>query len=219
MNSKIPDNVLVRIFDGHDMPRPTIVCLCGSTKFPEDFKRVELALAKQGILVLTVSAFGHSGDLTPEECEDGHPVKETLDALHKRKIELADCIVAINPGGYIGTSTRSEIAFALSHDRSIHFLSDGLRWADVTQGTHVAGSGTVIGVDQPDEHHFYVTFDRTGHPGEIPPEAPGWFEGCNTWTSGQNPKSEVPVVLNPESGGLVYARRSLWLRNILEGQS
>lgn len=218
MNSKIPDNVLVRVFDGNDMPRPEIICLCGSTKFPEDFKRVELTLAKRGILVLTVSAFGHSGDLTPEECEDGHPVKETLDALHKRKIELADAVVVINPGGYIGTSTRSEILFALGHDRPVHYLGDGLRWADVTEGQVVPGSGTVIKVDRPDEHHFYVTFDREGHPGAIPLDAPGWKEGCNVWTSGQNPQSEVPVAMRP-NGGLVYARRSMWLRNVLEDPS
>lgn len=35
--------------------------------------------------------------------------KEMLNDMHKRKIDMADSIYVINPGGYIGDSTRSEI--------------------------------------------------------------------------------------------------------------
>lgn len=56
--------------------------------------------------------FGHAGDLTEEECSDGHPTKTKLDELHKRKIDMADEILVLNVGGYIGTSTRNEIEYA-----------------------------------------------------------------------------------------------------------
>ncbi len=42
---------------------------------------------------------------TPEQ-------KAVLDTLHLRKIDLADRVLIVNPGGYIGQSTRREIAYA-----------------------------------------------------------------------------------------------------------
>ena len=41
-----------------------------------------------------------------------HAMKPMLDDMHLRKIDLADEIFVINPGGYIGTSTRREIEYA-----------------------------------------------------------------------------------------------------------
>lgn len=46
---------------------------------------------------------------------DGSPFPEqktALDALHLRKIDLADRVLIVNPGGYVGESTRREIAYA-----------------------------------------------------------------------------------------------------------
>lgn len=94
--------------------RPQIVVLCGSTRFKEDFERAERDFGREGKIVLTVSMFGHSGDLPPEQCVDGHPVKAKLDELHKRKIDLADSVYVVNAGGYLGASTRSEIRYAWS---------------------------------------------------------------------------------------------------------
>jgi len=38
--------------------------------------------------------------------------KTAMDALHLRKIDLADRVLVVNPGGYIGKSTSREIAYA-----------------------------------------------------------------------------------------------------------
>ncbi len=38
--------------------------------------------------------------------------KAVLDTLHLRKIDLADRVLIVDPGGYIGESTRREIAYA-----------------------------------------------------------------------------------------------------------
>jgi hypothetical protein len=38
--------------------------------------------------------------------------KAMLDDMHKRKIDMSDEIFVINVGGYIGSSTRSEIEYA-----------------------------------------------------------------------------------------------------------
>lgn len=102
--------------------KPTVVCLCGSTRFKEAFEHAEKEEGLAGHIVLTVACFGHQGDLSSEECEKGNPVKDQLDALHLRKIEMADEILVINVGGYVGESTRGEIAHALQHKKGIRWL-------------------------------------------------------------------------------------------------
>lgn len=63
-----------------------VVTLCGSTKFKEQFLEVQKRLSLQGNIVISVGLFGHSGD--NEVWDDG--VKEMLDDMHKRKIDMAD---------------------------------------------------------------------------------------------------------------------------------
>ena len=49
-------------------------------------------------------------------------VKVALDELHKRKIDLADEVLILNVGGYIGESTASELAHAEKCGKCIRFL-------------------------------------------------------------------------------------------------
>ena len=97
-----------------------VITLCGSTKFKDGFIKAQKALTLQGYIVLTVGLFGHSGD--DEVWEDG--VKEMLDDMHKRKIDMADEIFVINAGGYIGSSTKSEIKYALSFGKKVNYLEE-----------------------------------------------------------------------------------------------
>jgi hypothetical protein len=103
-------------------PAPPIVVLCGSTRFKDEFTEANRIFGLGGEIVLSVSMFGHSGDLSPEEVEDGHPTKTALDELHKRKIDLADRVFVVNPGGYIGNSTRSEIDYATEKGKPITYM-------------------------------------------------------------------------------------------------
>ena len=64
--------------------------------------------------------FGNSGD--NEVWGDG--VKEMLDDMHKRKIDMADEIFVINVGGYIGESTKSEVEYAKLQGKKITFLEE-----------------------------------------------------------------------------------------------
>jgi hypothetical protein len=107
--------------------RPTVVCLCGSTRFKDTFERVAAEQTCAGRIVLTVNEFGNDGhpekahlrDVSPEE-------KAALDELHKRKIDLADEVLVLNVGGYIGDSTRSEIAYAEKSGKPVRYLEAGL---------------------------------------------------------------------------------------------
>lgn len=97
-----------------------IVTLCGSTRFKDEFMRQQKRLSLEGNIVISVGLFGHSGDT--EVLNDG--VKDMLDDMHLRKIDLADEIFVINPGGYIGQSTSREISYALSTGKTVKYLHD-----------------------------------------------------------------------------------------------
>jgi hypothetical protein len=49
-------------------------------------------------------------------------IKAMLDELHLRKIELADEVLILNVGGYIGESTRRELEHARRIGRRVRFL-------------------------------------------------------------------------------------------------
>lgn len=95
-----------------------IVTLCGSTRFKEQFLEAQKRLTLEGCIVISVGLFGHSGD--DDVWKPG--VKEMLDDMHLRKIDLADEIFVINVGGYIGESTRREIAYAEKTGKTIKYL-------------------------------------------------------------------------------------------------
>jgi hypothetical protein len=95
-----------------------VITLCGSTRFKEEFMETQKRLSLAGNIVISVGLFGHSGD--NEVWDDG--VKEMLDDMHKRKIDMADEIFVINVGGYIGSSTRSEIEYAKAIGKSVEYL-------------------------------------------------------------------------------------------------
>lgn len=99
-----------------------VITLCGSTRFKEDFERVNKQLTLAGNIVISVGCFGHSGD-NEVWSED---TKEMLDDMHKRKIDMADAIYVINKDGYIGSSTRSEIQYAMRLGKQIIFMEDDL---------------------------------------------------------------------------------------------
>ena len=105
------------------MKRPTIVCLCGSTRFKDAFDEANYQETMAGRVVLSVGFFMHAtGNKHGEDIGATPEQKVALDELHKRKIDLADEILVLNVGGYIGDSTYSEIMYAREHGKVIKFL-------------------------------------------------------------------------------------------------
>lgn len=102
-----------------------VITLCGSTRFKDAFMEAQKRLTLEGNIVISVGLFGHAGDC---EVWDGmaegtlSETKEMLDDMHKRKIDMADSIYVINVGGYIGESTRSEIAYAKAQGKGVRYL-------------------------------------------------------------------------------------------------
>lgn len=79
----------------------------------------------RGNIVLSVGFYPHA---VSEMHGDGVGITEAqkieLDELHKRKIDLADEILVINVGGYIGDSTRSEIEYARRYGKPVRWLEN-----------------------------------------------------------------------------------------------
>ena len=75
-------------------------------------------LTLDGCIVISVGLFGHSGD--DDVWKPG--VKEMLDDMHLRKIDMADEFFVINVGGYIGESTKREIAYAEQKGKKVNYL-------------------------------------------------------------------------------------------------
>ena len=94
--------------------RPEIVCICGSTKFTAEMRAANRELTWAGVIVVA-----------PSEAEESPTTEQkvVLDALHLRKIDLADRVLVVNPGGYIGDSTRREIAYARAAGKPVTFTN------------------------------------------------------------------------------------------------
>jgi len=139
----------VRVRDFLPPGFPTIVTLCGSTRFKEDYDRANAEEADAGRIVISVSRFGHRDGL-----EMSGDLKSRLDELHLRKIDLADEILVINKDTivcelcgkptrlytelsgeteccrtrrwhrdkYVGESTRREIAYAERTGKRVRYL-------------------------------------------------------------------------------------------------
>ena len=75
-------------------------------------------MSLQGNIVISIGCFGHSGD--NEVWSVG--TKEMLKDMHKRKIDMADEIFVINKNGYIGSSTKSEIEYAIKTNKKVNYM-------------------------------------------------------------------------------------------------
>lgn len=109
--------------------KPKVICLCGSTRFTREMLIKQWELTKQGYIVLTWCALPDDYYQGEEKAHigDQEGVKVAIDELHKRKIDLSDEVFVINIDGYIGTSTRSEIDYAVSHGKPVKYLESALR--------------------------------------------------------------------------------------------
>ena len=104
--------------------KPTVVCLCGSTRFSAAFRKANLEETLAGRIVLSIGCDMRSdteifGAMQPDELA---AIKARLDELHLRKIDLADEVLILNVGGYIGESTQRELDYAWQTGKGVRYL-------------------------------------------------------------------------------------------------
>ena len=97
--------------------RPSIVCLIGSARFKHAFEIAARREALSGKIVLQ-PVWAPGGVRTEEE-------RALLFTLHRAKIDLADEVLVINCGGYVGNDTLDEMTYAGSRGKEISFLEHG----------------------------------------------------------------------------------------------
>lgn len=126
-------------FEGSKPSKPKVICICGSTKFADAHAIAKWEFEKAGkTLCLMINylpiwyaeeqgwkGFHHFGE------QSG--LKEMLDELHLRKIDLADEIFVINKNGYIGESTKAEIDYANSQGKPVLYLEPQGQHYEVTK--------------------------------------------------------------------------------------
>ena len=94
-----------------------IITICGSLKFKSEMIAVAEKLELQENAVITpIYPTNSNKDAYTDEQVD------ILDKMHKEKIKISDAIYVVNAGGYIGTSTKSEIGYAKSLGKEILYL-------------------------------------------------------------------------------------------------
>jgi len=103
------------------LPTNKVICLCGSTRFREEFDKVNAQLTLDGYIVLAPGVWAHSD---PEHAKmlEGHPeLKFQLDKLHYRKIDMAGQVRIIVVDDYFSPSTLAEIEYAASQRKPITY--------------------------------------------------------------------------------------------------
>jgi len=108
-----------------------VVCLCGSSRWPELHHRVMMEETLAGNIVIPLGLYGHA-DYPPgakaatNDGDEATAVKQMLDRLHYQKIDLSDEIIVVSDDGYFGSSTRREIAYAQAQGKRVRYRQNDI---------------------------------------------------------------------------------------------
>lgn len=91
------------------------ICLCGSTRFVENFERANIELTKCGLSVISIAMALPKNEQGNEEDEG---LKDFLDIVHFNKILRSDAVFVVGDG-YIGRSTAREILWAVMQSKPV----------------------------------------------------------------------------------------------------
>lgn len=142
-----------------------VITLCGSTRFKDAFMQAQKKLTLEGNIVISVGLFGHSDDSEVWEGMSEDTLTKTkimLDDMHKRKIDMADEIFVINVGGYIGSSTRSEIDYANAAGKTVRYLEENeQKWTSlyIRPGETGSENGMIL-IDEEYKQSCRITLEK-----------------------------------------------------------
>ena len=105
-------------------PDTEIVCICGSTRFIDHMAVQAWELESEGIMALSCHLLPCWYTNVEHHLAEAEGVAGILDELHRKKIDMADRILVVNVGGYIGNQTKREIEYAEKTGKPIQYLED-----------------------------------------------------------------------------------------------
>lgn len=95
-----------------------IVTICGSMKFAKEMINIASKLEKEkGWCVIQCVYDIDQNTLQKQELEN-------IVNAHWKKIDISDAIYVVNKGGYIGSATKNEIAYAQSQGKEVLYLEN-----------------------------------------------------------------------------------------------
>ena len=100
-----------------------VIALCGSTKFEAELAEVNERLTLEGCVVIRFGMFSLTDLPNYDWTAGSSDLKGRHGGLHFKKIRMADEVCIVDPGGYVGESTRREIAYAESLGEPVRYLS------------------------------------------------------------------------------------------------
>ena len=93
-----------------------IITLCGSSRFKDVFYKVASEYTLMGYIVLIPHCYFEDND-RPD-------LKDVLVGVHRDMISMSDEVLVINPGGYIGESTKEEIKWAEAQNKVVKYYEE-----------------------------------------------------------------------------------------------
>ena len=97
-------------------PRFPVATICGSLRYYPAMLQLAEYLTSQGHIVLMPHVANYAGGKPSDE------LKVMLDRMHLAKIDMAQYVYIV--GSHIGNSTREEIEYSESHDKTIYYVAD-----------------------------------------------------------------------------------------------
>ena len=121
-------SAIMNLMEDQQTPQPgkgeaRVITLCGSTRFEAEFAEVNQRLTMEGCVVISLGMFSLPDLPDYDWTADSADLKGRLGAVHFHKIRMADQVYVVDPGGYVGESTRREIAYAESLGKPVRYLS------------------------------------------------------------------------------------------------
>ncbi len=98
---------------------PTIVVICGSTRFMAADGEADLRETAAGKIVVKPGCDMKQPHALWADPVEAEALKVRLDGLHRAKIRLADEVLVV--GDYVGSSTIAEIAYARELGKPVRF--------------------------------------------------------------------------------------------------
>lgn len=139
-----------------DVKAPTVVYLCGSTRFKPAFDHIRAQMTLNSKIVLGPEVFTTSQNTDSEIDED---LKTEMEVLALRKIDLTDAVFVVNPGNHIDASTKREIDYALSTGKPVYYHEEWYQPAFMGDDTFWQATNYPL----PDEvyHEMYLVQETT----------------------------------------------------------
>ena len=125
---------------------PKVTTICGSTRFADQHAIARWEMEQTGEYICLMinylpAGYGESIGLKhADHFGEQLGLKELLDELHFRKIDISDEVYVVNVDGYFGDSTQREIAYAIFRGLPVRFLDKGAGEFELEKRAHAIGA-------------------------------------------------------------------------------